>query len=58
MSIHHPEEELEALIEKETRLPQCGSPNDTRGYKNMDWIRAALVALLKAERARMLEGSG
>lgn len=52
------EHELGELLRKEKKLPAYRSNADYDGGENMDWIRAALVVLLKAERARMLEGSG
>lgn len=51
-------DEIERLIQVEVKLAHPGSPNDYSSHKNMDWIRAALVALLKAEQERRLEGSG
>lgn len=58
MSVDIPDETIEDLIRREQVLPQFGSPNDHGGHRNMDWIRSALLTLLKAERARILEGSG
>lgn len=58
MSRTLPDETIEDLLRREQTLPQFRSMNDYDGGRNMDWIRSAIVVLLKAERARMLEGSG
>ena len=37
---------IEELLDAEEKLTQAGSQSDYSGHKNMDWIRAALRALL------------